>query len=170
MTSGPRNVTVNVVVDDVETGKYHFETSDLPLGHDNFLTFDNLGGHSGFHIRYTLQGAEGYAFPTDLSEALYVRAGSSTDCPTSKSNWGQFQATGTEDGGRTLRVDNKNNSVSRFAYTLRATNGTRWLNLDPGGLNQNGGGNPPSASFSSTTVIIGAVAILALVILLMAFG
>lgn len=159
----PRYATVNVIVDDIATNKYHFETSDLPLGPNNLLTFDNTQGHSGFIISYVLHGAEGYAFPADLQEAIYVKAGSQTDCPKSRSSWGQFQPKEVRDGGRTLVVDNKNNSVSAFAYTLRATNGDGWLNLDPGGMNQNGGGSPPVQFLSATTLFI-AFAVVAIVV------
>ena len=46
---------------------------------------------------------------------------------------------GEEQNGRTLIVRNKNKDVEDFAYTLRVANGANWLDLDPGGKNQNGG-------------------------------
>lgn len=164
----PRPVTVDVIVDDVATNAYHFKTNDLPLGPNNVLTFANTQGHSGFLISYRLHGADGYAFPADLQDALWVKAGSQTTCPRSRSGWGQFRPKEIRDNGRTLVVENKNDAVSAFAYTLRATNGERWLDLDPGGMNQNGGGNPPVQFLSTTTVVIGiAIVAIALAVLLL---
>ncbi|QIK97043.1 hypothetical protein G7076_11985 [Sphingomonas sp. HDW15A] len=152
-------VTVNVT--DVAADKFQFQSNDLPVGKDNHITFDNVAGYNGFNVYFQLQGADGYRFPDDLEEALYVKGGSSTYCPQSKSTWGQFEAVDVLDNGRTLKVWNKNDAKAKFAYTLIAKKtGEKDLIMDPGGTNNNGGGTSDFA-FSSN-VVVGAVAAAAL--------
>lgn len=166
MTSShpPKAVHINVRVTDVAAEKFVFESNDITIGPNNHITFDNGDGHSGFDITYELVGADGYRFYEDKEDALWVKVGSKTYCPQSKSNWGQFEATGVEDapgpGGRDrrLRVWNKNRTPRDFAYTLRATNGSRELILDPGGTNNNGGFDDPEIS---SNVIVGVIAVAA---------
>lgn len=143
--ASPQEVHVSVVVDTVAPLAFHFETTDLPMGPNNVLYFRNCKKDQGFHIFYELVGADGYRFPQNLRDALYVSNGSKTNCPMTAQTWGQFDpllvmggsGPGTE--RRVLKVWNKNNTQSEFAYTLRITDGTNWLNLDPGGENQNRG-------------------------------
>lgn len=140
----PKEARVTVRIDSVDPLSFEFETNDLPKGpNKNELVFKNGKGHEGFHIYYTLDGADGYRFPPDLDDACFVAQGSRSECPSQASKWGQFQPLGIEDQGRTLKVWNKNDSVHDFAYTLRTSNGAGWLELDPGGINQNGQGNDP---------------------------
>ena len=163
----PKDVHIKVKVTDVAAETFVFESTDITVGADNYLTFDNGPGHSGFNITYELVGADGYRFFDDPADALWVKVGSKSYCPQSKSNWGQFQPTEVKDaagpGGakRILKVHNKNETKRDFAYTLRATKG--WgppLILDPGGTNNNGGFDQPDIS---NTVILGAVAAVAVV-------
>lgn len=156
------NVTVNVT--DIATDQFKFESTDLPVGENNHITFDNVAGYSGFNIHFRLQGADGYRFPDNLDEALYVKAGSTSNCPQSKSKWGQFEAIDVQDNGRTLKVWNKNDAVAKFAYMLIATKtGEKPLIMDPGGTNNNGGSEISAFGLSSNTVLgaVSAVALLA---------
>ena len=139
----PKEVHVKVFLHPTSNPKFHFETSDLPLGPDNSLTFENHG-HPGFYVHYDLQEPiHGHLFPGDtiddhLDEALFSKAQSS--CPSTKGQWGQFKAKEVTNQGKTLIVHNQNQSKVQFGYTLRVTDdhGTTYLPLDPGGLNQNG--------------------------------
>lgn len=145
--ANPQEAHVSVVIDDPTTNppQFHFETTDLPMGPKNVLYFRNCKKDQGFHVFYELVGAAGFRFPPTLSEALYVKHGSKTVCPSTQQNWGQFDALKVLDGSgpgmerRILQVWNKNNTPAEFAYTLRITDGSRWLELDPGGENQNRG-------------------------------
>jgi len=141
-------------------GDFHFETTDLPMGGNNFLYFRNWH-FPGFCIHYELQEpTHGYRFPESslfppnppnqhLRAALYAQP--HPGCPTSASHWGQFAAQSVENSGRTLVVRNKNQTPLEFGYTLRVTSdgGVTYLPLDPGGLNKNG-----SASVSVTSTVI----------------
>ena len=161
----PKNVLVRVRVTDVAAEKFVFESDDIEIGPDNVITFDNGECHKGFLISYELHGADGYRFPEDLQDALYVKAGSKTYCPQSRSQWGQFQPLEVREGNgglrRVLLVHNKNDAKQDFAYTLRAKSAGKWLTLDPGGSNQNGDEGVTEPNIS-TAVIIGAVAAVAL--------
>jgi hypothetical protein len=143
--ANPQEVHVSVVVDSVAPLAFHFETTDLPMGPNNVLHFRNCRQDQGFHIFYELVGASGYRFPPDLRDALYVSQGPKSNCPTTAQTWGQFDPLLVLDGNgpgmerRILKVWNKNNTRSEFAYTLRITDGANWLPLDPGGENYNRG-------------------------------
>lgn len=162
----PMEVHVQVVLHPGDpNGDFHFETTDLPMGPKNFLYFRNWG-FPGFLIHYDLQDPKDeYVFPESslfppnppnqhLREALYAR--SQPGCPTSASNWGQFEGEEVLNGGKTLVVYNKNQTPRDFAYTLRVTNdgGKTYLPLDPGGQNKNG----PSRAIQLTTAVIAAAA------------
>lgn len=146
-------------------GDFHFETTDLPMGPNNFLYFRNWG-FPGFLIHYDLQDpTHGYLFPESslfppnppnqhLREALF--ASSQPGCPSSASNWGQFAGDEVRNGGKTLVVYNRNRTPLIFGYTLRVTNdrGANYLPLDPGGQNKNG----PSRAIEATTAVFAAIA------------
>src|SRR5215208_2587251 len=95
IVADPKEVHVKVFLHPTSNPKFHFETSDLPLGPDNSLTFENHG-HPGFYVHYDLQEPiHGHLFPGDtiddhLDEALFSKAQSS--CPSTKGQWGQFKA------------------------------------------------------------------------------
>ena len=137
---------------------FHFESNDLPIDGDNVIYFDNCGSFRGFRINYDLDTTDnaGFRFPTRaangndyLDDALWVAQ--SATCPTTPCKWPVFEARREENGGGRLVVRNKNEVVENFAYTLRVTNGTTWLNLDPGGANRNGG----SALSSQKAALLG---------------
>lgn len=142
-----KSVNVKVILDPPGSNPpFHFESTDLPIGKNNVIYFSNCGKSKGFLIRYTIDDTanRGYRFPTHangndhLDQALWATA--SGTCPTQPSHWDAvFEARSVEDGGQALVVWNKNAVVQNFAYTLRVVNGANWLNLDPGGSNQNGG-------------------------------
>ena len=142
-----KNVSVKVILDPPGSNPpFHFESTDLPIDKDNVIYFSNCGKSKGFLIRYTIVDTAnpGYRFPTHsngndyLDQALWATA--SGTCPTEPSNWDSvFKARSVEGGGLTLVVWNKNEVAQNFAYTLRVIKGASWLNLDPGGSNQNGG-------------------------------
>lgn len=125
---------------------YHFESNDVPIDKDNVIYFSNCGKLKGFEIHYELDDTDnpGYRFPTrgshgdnHLDEALWVTQ--SGGCPTAPRKWPVFEAESVANGGLTLVVKNKNEDVENFFYTLRVAKGANWLELDPGGTNQNGG-------------------------------
>ena len=102
-----------------------------------------------------------FDFPTQathgnnyLDEALW--ATQSGGCPTAACKWDVFEAKREDNGGRTLVVKNKNEVAENFAYTLRVANGANWLNLDPGGVNQNGG-----SPFTSSALLVGGAGLVA---------
>lgn len=143
--SGELVAKVSVVVTSTKPLKFHFVTTDLPMGPDNVLYFRNCRYDQGFLVYYELQGAPGYRFPPNKQDAMWAKVGAITSCPSQSSVWGQFKPDEVLDGdgpgqeGRVLKVWNRNHSPAEFSYTLRITNGSEWLELDPGGINQNGG-------------------------------
>ncbi|WP_162888200.1 hypothetical protein [Sphingomonas mesophila] len=155
---------MKVKVLSVAEERFVFESDDIQVGPNNHLNFANDDKHYGFHIHYELHGADGYRFPDDLSDAIYVEQGSLDYCPQSKSSWGIFKPRDVRAGNggdrRVLVVENKNDDKKDFTYTLRAKNGADWLNLDPPGSNHNGG-SPFTVEDSNTGIILGAVAAVA---------
>ena len=163
-----KDVTVKVILDPPGNNPpFHFESNDLPIGNDNVIYFSNCGKLKGFTIHYDLDDTAnpGFRFPTRtthgndyLDEALW--ATQSGGCPTQQCKWDVFEARREENSGRTLVVRNKNEVAENFAYTLRVANGTNWLNLDPGGVNQNGGSpiiEPNALLIGGTALVVGAV-------------
>lgn len=142
-----KTVNVKVVLEPPGSNPpFHFESDDLPIGKDNVIYFSNCGKFKGFLIHYTIDNSAnpGFLFPTHahgndhLDQALWVSE--TGPCPRKATYWDSvFKARSVENGGRTLVVWNKNAKVQDFFYTLRVVNGANWLDLDPGGSNQNGG-------------------------------
>ena len=134
---------------------FKFESSDVPIDANNVIYFSNCGKFKGFMVHYDLVDTAnpGFIFPTQIDDALWVT--DSGPCPTQACKWEQFEAKRVENGGHTLVVKNKNRTVQDFAYTLRVKNGTNWLDLDPGGSNQNGG--LPLYESSAVGIVTGAV-------------
>jgi len=146
--------TVKVIEDSQQPDGYRFETVDLPMGPGNVLYFRNCRQSDIFHVRYELDGFTGYEFldPSNAADKpLWVTHGSGAACPTEATpKWGQFDAIRREDSGRTLIVENKNQSAVKFFYTLRIRNAAGdTIELDPGGENQNSG--HPLTSYASRT-------------------
>lgn len=124
----------------------------LPVdtANENLIFYNQ--GRPGFVINYRLydntnNGAgSGYKFPNppappnrESEWALWSRQGSGCP-PLNHGQWAEFTSQNVKDQGETLVVINKNESVTEFGYTLRVTNdnGKNFVDLDPGGLNQNG--------------------------------
>jgi hypothetical protein len=125
--------------------KFWLETC-LPINKLNDkreIVFHNRGRH-GFEILFTLHDltGSGYRFPgpPHLKEALWSRSGEG--CPPKNHNeqWDEFRTVRLMNSGMTLAVRNLNETITRFGYTLRVTNddGASYVELDPGGDNQNG--------------------------------
>ena len=144
MPGSPHHATVDVTILLGQTPNFKFESTDLTVGPNNELTFAN-NGRPGFWIDYRLKNPpNGYVFPDNpipnhLEEALYSAVGPD-GCPKTKGQWEQFAATNVKNGGKTLVVRNLNDCAAVFGYVLRVTNdnGASYLDLDPGGVNQNG--------------------------------
>ena len=137
---------------------FHFESNDLPIGNKDVIYFSNCGKFKGFRVHYELDNSKNptFLFPTQqtngpdhLGMALWVEQSSS--CPNHACKWDVFEAKNVTNGGLTLIVKNTNEDVAEFFYTLRLTNGTDWLDLDPGGMNQNGG----IPLFSANAILLG---------------
>ena len=156
---------VTVRVTNVAADKFVLESDQLDIDEDNHIVFDDKDGFSGFQLFYHLEGAEGYRFPEEPDEALYVNHG--TTCPQSKSDWGHFRPKEVTNQGRTLEVHNLNKAHKKkedreFSYALVAKKtGEKSLLLDPGGTNNNGGEEISDFSVSSN-VIVGGIAAAAL--------
>jgi len=141
--SGPRDVHINVHLDSVKPLRFSVQpvSKGLPKGPEDEIIFRNEG-HDGFNIHFDLKDPiEGYVFPEreDLHEAVWSKLGK--QCPTSAAS-DVFTPLRVENNRKTLVVYNKNPcpKQGRFCYTLRVTNddGKTYLDLDPGGDNQNG--------------------------------
>ena len=102
----------------------------------NFRLYDNTNGGAG----------SGYEFPNPPSVpgkesawAMWSRQGKGCP-PQNHGQWSEFTSQSVKDQGQTLVVVNQNQTVTEFGYTLRVTNdgGKCFVDLDPGGNNQNG--------------------------------
>lgn len=154
-----KDVRVKVVLHATGDPKlFHFESDDLPIGKDDRIYFSNCGKRRGFMIHFDLDDdlRPGFRFPTRqkhgntyLEQALWVSQ--TGGCPTGKSTWPIFRAVREDGAGETLVVRNTNPIAEDFFYTLRVVNGPDWLNLDPGGSNQNGG-EPPFISYAGSAL------------------
>lgn len=154
-----KNVTVKVVLHPPGSPQpYHFESNDVPIDANNVIYFSNCGKSKGFIINYEVDDSDnaGWRFPTSqshgstyLDDALWVTE--TGPCPTTACKWDVFKAVSVKNGGQTLVVENQNLVAQTFAYTLRLAQGGAWLDLDPGGNNQNGG-LPLFSSYLGTAV------------------
>lgn len=179
--SDPLKRYVDVYLDSVEdpkNPKFRIEptgTPKLPTG-PNGLIFDN-DGHPGFHIHFTLidNTGEGYLWPSnkDKDDAVWSKVGTSVACPGSPDR-DVFHATGVDGTRTTLHINNPNPSPAQgpFKYTLCVTNndGASYLELDPGGVNNNGSystGTKPTSSFASSTTFVALIALVAIALFAM---
>jgi hypothetical protein len=125
----------------------------LPLDQSGNIVFYN-NGRPGFMLHFRLydqtnNGAgSGYVFPSPpappnqpMNWAMWSSAGSGCPVPGC-GQWSEFTTVNVKDQGTTLVVQNTNTSQTVFGYTLRVTNdnGSTFVDLDPGGNNQNGSG------------------------------
>ena len=165
---GPRQVFIDVYIESVTPSlKFHVEPS--PVNNPPLLTGPNgiifrNDHHAGFDIYFQLQGNTfGYYFPNDKHEAVWSQKGSV--CP-SQGVWDILKPVKVFDPPypipprqrTTLWAKNPNPGPApgqgRFQYNLRVTDGTNWLELDPGGDNMNG---PQELAFDFSAMLIGIV-------------
>ncbi len=136
-------IQVDVYLEDAasDPAKFRLE-SCLPMDLQGVITFHNRG-RPGFEILFNLidETNSGYCFPPNRKrdDALWSRQG--PGCPPKDygQQWDQFEVVRVVEPDRTtLVVHNKNDFVTEFGYTLRVTNdgGVTFVDLDPGGLNQ----------------------------------
>ena len=157
-----KDVTVTVHLDLSSTPPFTFDTS-LPKTGKGHLKFQN-GKQDGFLISFVLDDPTNvYTWGPDPAQALWSTA--QAVCPTAAGQWDQFTSQAITNGGMTLQVLNKNETVQDFGYTLRVTSdgGATYVDLDPIGSNQNsnsrtgiGGGGTVAA-----TIVGGVVGYLA---------
>ena len=142
----PKDAHVDVILDSDNPVQFRIEPtppSSLPTGPNGELIFNN-NHHPGFNVHFHLRdiNALGYLFPknSDKKEAVWSELGNGV-CPNS-AKWEVFEPNHVSAHRLTLTVRNPNPSPAQgpFGYTLRVTkdNGASYLNLDPGGFNQNG--------------------------------
>jgi hypothetical protein len=140
----PWLVDVDVYLEDPVGPKFRMETS-LPTrgeGDKKVIVFENRR-RPGFDIKFNLidESAQGYCFPRKESEALWSRRGPGCPPVNYGQQWDEFKVERVVEPDRTiLVVHNANMTKTEFGYTLRVTNddGRTFVDLDPGGSNQNG--------------------------------
>lgn len=146
--TGPKSVSVMVIYKPGEKPNVELTSDDLPIV-DGRLVFKNCG-NDGFWVKFILDDTSlaGYRFVNTGMSPMYsaVATNDQIPCPTS-GLWEKFKPHDVQE--RTMLVHNKNGALpdnkkeERFGFTLRVTknkdgNGPV-LDLDPGGINQNGG-------------------------------
>jgi len=119
-----------------------FTIESFLKGDSGRLVFNN-SGRPGFNIVFRLHDGtgKGYRFPSPprLKDAVWSKIG--PDCCPQEGAWEVFDPRRVFDDGTALTVYNENPCPAQgdFTYTLRVTADDRdYLELDPGGLNQNG--------------------------------
>lgn len=134
MPGNPKDMHVKVFLTPNATPPFHLD----PPGP---LTFVN-NYHPGFHVHFHLQDpTHGYLFPpnNDKDKAVWSELGQGA-CPQA-GVWEVFKPLHVTPNRKTLVVHNANVApiLGEFGYTLRVIdNSGNWLDLDPGGNNQNG--------------------------------
>ncbi len=159
---------INVRIDSVNPLRFSVDpVSNLPKDPNGKIKFKNKKGKDGFLIKFDLVNPpEDYLWPDDeeIAEAVWSQKG--TTCPK-EGVWEIFKPLRSDNNRKTLVVDNPNPSPAQgeFQYTLRVVNGAgKYLDLDPGGINQNGGEDLQSASVITVAicgVIVGSLLTLA---------
>lgn len=142
-----KDVTVNVTLNSEKPGDFKIEPSPngaLPTGPDGELIFRNAG-HPGFFVVFHLIDLthQKYGFPPNSEKKAAVWSTLKANaCPGEPGEWAVFEPISVSPDGMNLKVHNANVApiVGLFSYTLRVTKdgGTKYLDLDPGGSNQNG--------------------------------
>jgi len=134
------NVTVHLHLD--QDPNFSLSVGGRKMGKNEPIVFQN-NGRPGFNIHYTLDDPTNtYKWPhqSDKEQAVWSELGE-TACPNDPV-WQVLQPKHISGPNReTLTVYNPNVKpvLGPFRYTLRVVNsGGTWLNLDPGGNNQNG--------------------------------
>lgn len=153
--SKPWEIDIDVYLDSVDPLDFSIDTC-LPQSEDDSqscIEFNNAG-RNGFTLNFRLYDNTGanpsYVFPDPPGNpnqggdpqtwALWSSQGEGCPPPGYADQWDQFTAVKVKDKGTTLEVTNLNQYQSDFGYTLRVTNdgGASFVNLDPGGTNNNG--------------------------------
>jgi hypothetical protein len=143
----PWDVEVDVYLTSVGPPATFSIATCLPVDPNGNIVFSN-NGRPGFTINFRLYDGTGggYVFPNppappnkEMQWAMWSTQGQG--CPPQGSGqWSEFTSQNVKDQGETLVVRNTNSSQTQFGYTLRVTNdgGQTFVDLDPGGSNQNG--------------------------------
>jgi hypothetical protein len=162
MPNDAKSVTVNVILRTDDPLAFDVDSNDLEKDKDGNLIFEN-NGHPGFMIHFDLddQTGKGYVFPQNSKkdDAIFSKLGDS-GCPAS----GQevFRPITVKPHRQTLIVHNPNEkpALGKFRYTLQVglRGASKYLPLDPGGVNQNGPTQPFSkAALLLTGAVVGAL-------------
>jgi hypothetical protein len=168
----PWQKSVEVTLQSVNPLQYSIApTGTNPLPTQNGVLVFNNDHHNGFDIQFTFidQTNSGYLWPPNnlKGQSVWSTVGTGNPCPGSP-NTEVFHAIGVDQSRTVLTVNNPNPSPAQgaFQYTLCVTNdgGNTYLQLDPGGLNNNG---PTSVSYANSiqVVAVAAVALIAIVAL-----
>lgn len=143
--ASPRDVHVDVTLRSDNPIDFTIEPNpkdSIPVNSKGELVFRN-DHFPGFHIHFRLLDPKGFGYlfpkPRDVDRALFSRQGAG--CPES-GVWSAFKPIRVTPDRLTLVVKNRNSEEDKgeFGYVLRVTNdeGTSYLDLDPGGFNENG--------------------------------
>ena len=145
----PWSVDVEVYLEDVtdpKNPKFRLETY-LPIDQNDpnqVITFHNCR-RPGFEIAFNLfdQTGQDYRFPPQAKrhDALWSKQGAGCPPDNYGQQWDEFTVVRVKEPDRlTLVVRNRNETETQFGYTLRVTkdDGLTYVDLDPGGGNQNG--------------------------------
>ena len=165
MSNEPRSVTVNVILRNDDPLDFEIQSNDLSKDSNGDLIFENKE-HPGFMVHFDLEDktGKGYVFPKNSKkyDAVFSQMGNS-GCPTS----GQvvFEPRNIPPHRQTLIVHNPNEGqvLGRFRYTLNVglRGASKYLALDPGGVNQNGPTHPISkAALLLAGAVIGSLLVL----------
>lgn len=165
--SSPRSVNVNVIYKAGNKPNVELQSDDIPIV-DGKLIFKN-DGHDGFWVRFNLcpKTLGDYYFPNTKEDALYsaIVHGNEGVCPTS-GVWEGFRTQGLDNGNKTLVIRNINGKLppnkqeQAFSFTLRVNkdknSNSDFLELDPGGINQNG--STKTTLSTTAALVVGAAA------------
>lgn len=144
MSKEPKDVHVKVTLLPGQKPPFKISSTDLPMGRDSELIFRNHG-HPGFRVHFELQEpTHGYLFPPNKTRAEAVWSQMGADACPETQIWDVFRALEVSPDRKTLTVRNGNvhkEELGKFTYTLRVVRDDPldWMELDPGGDNQNGG-------------------------------
>ena len=144
---GKWHVPVDVYLVSVDPLEFHVE-SPIQSAPDADLVFHN-NCHPGFEIIFNFHDEtadpDGYRFVKPKDDAIWSQLGGADCCPTEPvaPEDTVLAPQSLSDDAMTLVVTNENVAphLGQFQYTLRVTNGTRTLPLDPGSNNMNGATN-----------------------------
>lgn len=165
MSGSPKHAVVTVILKSDNPLDFDIESDDLPKDSDGNLVFHN-DHHPGFKVEFELDDKLelGYLFPpnSNKQDAVWSKLGKGA-CPKSAAHE-VFKVQSVRPHRRSVIVLNPNSSDSNtlgdFGYTLRVTktDGAPYLDLDPGGVNQNGPTRPLSrAALLIAGGVVGAV-------------